>query len=199
LGPAVQSRAALEDRELVQKLLAKDAEAQGFLYQTYRDRLYRTCVYILGYQDRDAEDLVHETFMEVLRDLPQFKFQSSLSWWMRQVCVHQCFKQLRKRKRWVMRLDEELEALSGPADMEKPRQEQQEQRKQKILETIEAQRPLLGKPCQEILELRETSGKSYAELSQMLQVPIGTVMSRLARCKEALKELVIRALPKEHL
>lgn len=189
----------MEDRELVQRLLAKDEEAQRFFYQAHREKLYRICVYILGYQDRDAEDMVQETFIRVLQKLSGFEFRSSLARWVNQICVHLCYRQLRKRKRLVIQVDQELEELLGPAGVERQGQEQQAHETQKWVELVEKQRALLGKPCQELLELREGARKSYVELAEILQVPMGTVMSRLARCKEALKELVRRALPKGSL
>ena len=45
--------------------------------------------------------------------------------------------------------------------------------------------------------MRDEKGKSYAEISEKLKVPMGTVMSRLARCRETLKELVKRVLTGE--
>src|SRR5258708_7964748 len=106
----------MEDRELVQKLLAKDPDAQRYFYEAYRDYLYQTSVYLLGYKDRDAEDMVHETFLRVLQKLSTFEFRSSLGWWMNQICVYLCYKQLRRRKRLVAQMNEELDMLSAPLD-----------------------------------------------------------------------------------
>ena len=186
--------AIVEDRELVQKLLANDKEAQGLFYDRYRDSLYRTCVYVLGYQDRDAEDLVQETFLTALQKLSGFEFRSSLARWLNRICAHLCYKQLRKRKRLVTQLDEELERISNHSNLEQQRRKQQEEERREMLELLESQKGLLGKPCRELLELRDGAGKSYADLADTLKIPMGTVMSRLARCKESLKELVLRAL-----
>ena len=184
----------MEDQELVRKIIAKDEEAQGLFYRQYRDQLYQTCVYVLGYQDRDAEDLVQETFVTALQKLPGFEFRSSLARWLNRICVHLCYKQLRKRKRLVTKLDEDLEQLSDTANAGQQRLKQEQEETQEILQLLEAQKKLLGKPCRELLEWRDGAGKSYADLAEILKVPMGTVMSRLARCKESLKELVLRVL-----
>ncbi len=186
----------MEDQELVRRLLAKDAEAERLFYLTYKDPLYRTCTYILGYRDRDAEDMVHDTFLAALRDLPGFQFRSRLERWLRQICVHLCYKQLKKRKRLVAQLNEDLEALSAPRALEKPGLDRQKKETENALEVMESQKGLLGKPCQKLLELRDGEEKSYAELAEILKVPMGTVMSRLARCKDALKALMQKALSK---
>ena len=189
----------MEDRELVQRLLAKDPQAQNYFYETYRPKLYRICAYILGYQDRDAEDMVQETFIRALQKLSGFEFRSSLGRWVAQICVHLCYRQLRRRKRMVLQADEDMEQLLAFSDMERQGREQLERETRKMVELVEGQKSLLGKPCQELLELRDNSKKSYIELAEILRVPMGTVMSRLARCKEALKELVRKALPKGSL
>ena len=52
----------------------------------------------------------------------------------------------------------------------------------------------MGEPCRGLLNLRDSQGKSYALISETLKVPMGTVMSRLARCRETLKQMVLQAL-----
>jgi RNA polymerase sigma-70 factor, ECF subfamily len=184
----------LEDRELVQKLLAKDEQTYRYLYQTYRDKLYRACVFTLGYQDPDAEDVTQEVFLVALQKLPRFEFRSSLYHWLHCIATYLCYKRIRARKRMVVQMDEEFEAILESAMPSRFNQEQDEKEKQKVIEVIQAQKALLGEPCQGLLELRDVQKKSYAQLAEILKVPIGTVNSRLARCKETLKGLVERAL-----
>jgi RNA polymerase sigma-70 factor, ECF subfamily len=184
----------LEDRELVRRLLAKDEQAYRHLYQTYRGRLYRACVFILGYRDPDAEDVTQEVFLAALQKLHQFQFRSSLYHWMHCIATYLCYKRIRARKRLVVKMDEEFEAMVESAMPSRFGQEQEEREKQKLIELIQAQKALLGEPCRGLLELRDVQKKSYAELAEILKVPIGTVNSRLARCKGTLKDLVERAL-----
>src|ERR1035438_8896787 len=72
----------LEDRQLVEKLLAKDTDAENYFFRIYRDKLYKVCVYLLGYQDPEAEDITQEAFLAALRKLPEFEFRSSLYTWL---------------------------------------------------------------------------------------------------------------------
>jgi RNA polymerase sigma-70 factor, ECF subfamily len=184
----------LEDRELVQKLLAKDDQAYRYFYQTYRDKIYRACVHLLGYQDPDAEDVTQDVFLAALRQLSQFEFRSSLYHWLYRICMYLCYDRIRKRRRQVVSLEEELDAFAGPLSVSQRGREGEEEEKKKMLELLEAQRQLLGDPCRNLLDLREWQKKSYAQMADILKVPIGTVMSRLARCKEALKDLILGAL-----
>jgi RNA polymerase sigma-70 factor (ECF subfamily) len=183
----------LEDRELVQKLLTKDDQAYRYFYDTYRDKIYKACVYLLGYQDPDAEDVTQEVFLAALKQIPQFEFRSSLYHWLYRITMYLCYERIRKRRRMVASLDEDMEtAAASLAEGQDKALEEKE--KQRVLEIIEAQRENMGDPCRSLLDLREKQQKSYAQIAGDLKVPIGTVMSRLARCKEALKALVLRAL-----
>lgn len=184
----------MDDRELVQKLLAKDKDAQSVFFNTYRERLYRSCVHLLGYQDPEAEDIVQEAFISAFRQIPQFQFKSSLYHWLYRICMYLCWERVRKRNRQVAILDEELEALANPAAMEHEQGKRQEDEKKGLLKLIASQRDLLGEPCKGLLELRDVKGESYSKISKAVKIPIGTVMSRLSRCKEALKQMVLKAL-----
>jgi RNA polymerase sigma-70 factor, ECF subfamily len=187
----------LEDRELIRKLLAKDEEAQRHFFHAYRDRLYKACVYILGYKDAEADDVVQETYIAAFNQLDKFEFKSSLSSWLIRICMNLCHERIRQRMRQIVRIEGELEGLSGPMSMEVERRQEEHSRKQKMMELIETQRKILGDPCRGLLQLRDEEDKSYAEIAETVKIPIGTVMSRLARCKEALKQLVFQALKKE--
>jgi RNA polymerase sigma-70 factor (ECF subfamily) len=184
----------LEDRELVQKLLAKDDQAYRYFYGTYQDKIYKACVYLLGYQDPDAEDVAQEVFLAALKQLPQFEFRSSLYHWLYRICMYLCYERIRKRRRLVVSLEEELEAAARPQSLHSQGQKEEDQQRQKLLEVVASQKQLMGEPCKGLLDLRDSQKKSYAQLADTLKVPIGTIMSRLARCKESLRNLVLKAL-----
>jgi RNA polymerase sigma-70 factor (ECF subfamily) len=184
----------LEDRELVQKLLAKDEQAYRYFYDHYRDRIYKSCVYLLGYQDPDAEDVSQEVFLAALKQLPQFEFRSGLYHWLYRIAMYLCYERIRKRRRLIASLDEDLEKAADLRAGSPPDAAGEELDRKRALEVVEAQREKMGDPCKSLLGLREKQQKSYAQIADALKVPIGTVMSRLARCKEAWKALVLRAL-----
>jgi RNA polymerase sigma-70 factor (ECF subfamily) len=184
----------LDDQELVRKLLDKDPEAEAFFYRTYRERLYQACCYLLGYRDPEAEDITQEAFIVALRKIHGFEFRSSLYRWLYRICVFLCYERIRKRRRQVSQFQEELEALSAPRSMEREREKEREAETLRLAGVIRTQRESMGELCRDLLRLRDEEDQSYAQLSESLKIPIGTVMSRLARCKEALRNLVMRAL-----
>ena len=187
----------MDDRELVKKLLAKDPEAEKYFFHTYRDRLCKACSYVLGFQDPEAEDVTQEAFIAALQQLPRFEFRSSLGHWLFRIGMNLCYSRIRKRQKQVVLLEEEMEGLMGPVSIKRELDQLEDRERQKLVEVVAAQKEALGDPCRKLLNLRDGEGKSYASIAEVLKVPIGTVMSRLARCKKALKELVMRALKEE--
>jgi RNA polymerase sigma-70 factor (ECF subfamily) len=184
----------LDDRELVKKLLAKDDEASRHFYATYQNKIYKACVYLLGYQDPDAEDVAQEVFLAALKQLPQFEFRSSLYHWLYRICMYLCYERIRKRRRMVASEDEALEMAARTEAVSRQNKDEDDKEKEQMMELLQSQKQILGEPCRGLLDLRDGQQKSYAQIADTLKVPMGTVMSRLARCKETLKTLFLKAL-----
>lgn len=180
----------MEERELVQKILQGDEKAKTHFFVTYRERLYRDCVYLLGYQDPEAEDVVQETFITAFEKLPEFEFRSSLSTWLTQICIFKCHNRYRQRAKTVAQEQADLDLMLQPAARARQAAEDQDKEKQHKLGIIDRCLEKIGKECREAIELREKQGMSYVEVGKALKIPLGTVMSRLSRCKKALKLLV---------
>ncbi len=187
----------MEDRELVQKVLAGDPSAQALLVESHQKALRKVCVHILGYGDPEVEDVLQDTFAAAFQKLGAFEFRSSLGHWLRQICVHLCYRRWRKRKRMVVLEMEKIEELLVPDALSRPGAERLQAEQARKTEALEKGKQGLGKPCQELIGLRDEKGKSYADIAEALRVPMGTVMSRLARCREILRELVQRVISGE--
>jgi RNA polymerase sigma factor (sigma-70 family) len=183
----------VDDRALVQGLLDKDGAAESYFHKTFRPLLYRSSSFILGPGDPEVEDVIQETFLAALRDLPKFRFHCEFVRWVRRICVYRCYERLRARKRQVANMHEDMEVLMHRSAMRKTEETEREGEEQALLTVLKVELELMGGRCRELLELRDREDKTYGELSQTLKIPIGTVMSRLARCREKLKERVLRA------
>jgi RNA polymerase sigma-70 factor (ECF subfamily) len=180
----------LDERELVQRILRGDEKAKAEFFVTYRERLYRNCVYLLGYNDPEAEDVVQEAFITAFDKLAEFEFRSSLATWLTQICIYKCHNRYRQRAKLVQQEHAELEATLQPAAWDRAEASDREAEKKHRLGIVEKCLERIGPDCREIIQLREMQEKSYAEIGKALRVPLGTVMSRLSRCKRALKVLV---------
>lgn len=184
----------MEERELVQKILQGDESAKALLFTTYREKLYKNCSYLLGYQDPEAEDVVQETFITAFEKLPEFEFRSSLSTWLTQICIFKCHNRFRQRAKLVNQEHAELDGLLRTTALAKDEVKDREKEKRQIIEKCLEK---IGKECREIIEQRELQEKSYIEVGRALKLPLGTVMSRLSRCKKALRVLVEQFLKEE--
>ncbi len=193
-----QIRELLDERELVQKILQGDENAKTEFYLAHREKLYRDCVYFLGRQDHEAEDVVQEAFITAFRKLPGFEFRSSLGTWLTQIGIYLCFNRYRKRLKQVAKEQSELEDLLTHGAPGKNVDRGRVEVHQSQLRLVEKCLLKIGKECGAIIRLRDFDGLPYVDIGIALKIPVGTVMSRLARCKKALKTLVDQVLEADH-
>jgi RNA polymerase sigma-70 factor (ECF subfamily) len=187
----------LDERELVRKILQGDEEAQILFYVTHRERLFRNCAFLLGHHDHEAEDVVQEAFLAAFRLMDQFEFRSSLGTWLTQIGIHLCFNRFRRRAKTLAHDQADLDGLMSAAAVRKGESQAEKDEKQAKLRLVEKCLEKIGPECREIVRLRDFDGLAYADIGLALRMPMGTVMSRLSRCKQALKALVQQALAGE--
>ena len=180
----------MDERELVRKILRGDKAAQNLFYCENAKRLYPVCVHFLGYQDPEAEDIVQETFLIAFGKMKEFEHRSSLYTWLCHITVNLCHERLRRRKRVLASLQEDLERFTQCRADALENQEQDEKEQKAKLEMVERLMQSMSEKCRRIIELRDRQGESYINLARTLKLPPGTVMSQLARCRQALKQLL---------
>lgn len=161
------------------------------------DRAYAFAVRLTGESDA-AHDAVQEAYLLALRHFDQFKGDHSAASlaWLLAIVRNAAFKQLRQRKRGTMlSIDDDLfamESSGGGLDRQLNRPDaicidnDREQRVQSALRDL----PFAYR---EVLILREFEELSYAQIAEVLQIPAGTVMSRLARARVRLKAILERS------
>ena len=133
-----------------------------------------------------AEDAAQDAFIQAWLHLPSFRPGTSLRNWIYRIAVNAALDVLRREPKTPL-ID--LETLSMPDSAAGPEivlleKERAFAVQQAILSLTEANRSALT--------LREYGGLSYQEIAATLNIPLGTVMSRLSRCRETLKKKVIR-------
>jgi RNA polymerase sigma-70 factor, ECF subfamily len=186
--------ASLDERKLVEKVLKGDERAKFDLYQAHKQKLYSFCVYMMGANDPEIEDILQEVFLTAFQKLSQFEFRSNLNTWLTQICIHQCYRHFRRKGRLVAQEQESLEGLLLVKAVESADQHSRAEEQKEKTEIVRSALEKMGGSCRQILELRSRAGASYIEIARALKVPMGTVMSRLARCTADLKELVKRMI-----
>ena len=184
----------MDEKELVALVLKGDAAAQEDLSRRFQQRLYATAAHFLGYQDPEAEDVVQDTLLAAFSQLKGFEFRSGLYTWLNHICVNHCYARLRQRRKAVSQPGEILELLSSGLAQQRHRQAGEDQQQELRLAALRKELAAMKEGCRSIITLRDVEGRSYAEIAQGLKLPMGTVMSRLARCREALGVRVRKAL-----
>ena len=172
------------EHEAIQSICAGDTEGLKFLYYAYSERVFRTCFRILGDYPL-AEDSTQEVFLRIAERAHTFNGRSQVATWIYRVSVNHALNKLKKRNRRE-HLNRGLATSMNAAKVlpESPDRiaEARERRDEVHL--------MLGQVKDDyriVLVLREIEDLSYREISDALQIPVGTVMSRLARARDAFK------------
>lgn len=184
-----------EEQTLIRLAKAGDEPAFEALVTAYEARLYQLAFRYLGHRE-DALDAVQETFLRVYRFLGGFQEKSSFSTWIYRIAINVCRDLSLQRSR---RAEQPLERGEGeepsPAELLPDLRYAPETR----LEQLELQQAILQglralpRAQKEILLLREVQGLSYEEIGAALSLGPGTVRSRIARAREALRKKLLQS------
>jgi RNA polymerase sigma-70 factor, ECF subfamily len=197
------------DKELIERCQA--AQPVGLegafrdLYDQYKDRVYNVCYRITG-NSTDALDAAQETFGILFRKVGEFRFESKFSSWVYRIAVNASIDLKRRvSNRWVASLDAIRESdgasdgtrleLSDEADEGPMRVAGRHELESEVQHAILRLSPKM----RAITVLRYVEDLSYDEISQALQISLGTVKSRLARAHQALDRELTPVLDKHYL
>lgn len=186
---------ALPEQGLLELCRRGDPEAFARLVSLHEGMVYGLALRLLGDAD-EAQDLAQDVFLQVYRGLGRFEGRSSLKTWIYRIVVNQS----RNRQRWWRRRRRERslgideltprdEAQLATPDANAPfdlvrRRERAHQVQQALLKISFDHRA--------VLLLREVEEMSCEEIAATLGLAEGTVKSRLARAREALRQLLLR-------
>lgn len=176
-----------DDRRLVAAAAAGDRRALDDLLRAHYDRIYAVCRRITG-SDADAADAAQEALIKIVRSLPTFDGRAAFSTWAYRIATNSSLDELRRRRRrpTLERHDPADERHSEPIDPDAgPRVEAIADRL-----AIDAALAQVPETFRVPLVLRDVGDLDYAEIAEALDVPVGTVKSRIARGRAALVEIL---------
>lgn len=183
----------MTESELVRAARSGDQSAFETLVKANQAMAYQLAYRMTG-NPEDAADLTQEAFLNAWRGLSAFDGRSSFSTWLYRLTSNACIDFLRREKRRVslsMTLEDEEDEEGRQADLPDQRfSPQRELEKKEAAEALRRGLAALTPEYREILTLRELEGYSYQELSRELGLEEGTVKSRLARARLALREFL---------
>ena len=180
------------DRGLVEAAQAGDADAVDSLVRRYQVRMFNFARTLTA-SDGDAEDLAQETFIRAFRGLGRFRGESSFKNWLYRIAVNLAHTQRGKRVRqapvWERRLEaddvSEHHLTSHTDDLEKAVIHRQ---------ALDRALSTLSEEMRAPLILHDVEGLEYREIAEILEVPIGTVMSRIFRARQRMRPLLVDLL-----
>jgi RNA polymerase sigma-70 factor (ECF subfamily) len=177
-----------DDHRLIAECLKGDPAAFGELVRRYQDRLYNAIYRMVGGAE-DAQDVVQEAFLSAYQSLDGFKGQSEFFTWLYRIAFNTAVS-LKRKQRVALSIDGGREGIVEPPDASEFSQPghaleaaEQEQRIQRALNRLSPEH-------RAVLIMKDMEGQKYETMAEVLQVPIGTIRSRLHRARVELRELL---------
>ncbi len=183
---------SLDDLSLVEACRGGQTEAFGVLVRRYQDRLYPTVLRLVG-SSEDAEDVLQDAFVRAFERLDQFHGDSSFYTWLYRIAVNLGLSGYRRRRvqaslkrsrMWSAPVSSEPADLSPEAD---PTISLERVERERIIEDALDR---LGPEHRAVVILKDFDGHRYEDISAILDIPVGTVRSRLHRARCELRNLL---------
>jgi RNA polymerase sigma-70 factor, ECF subfamily len=178
-----------EEKSLIRCVVAGESPKFELLVNRYQQRIFAVLFAMLGNR-QDAEDVTQSAFVTAFRKLDKFENRSSFYTWLHRIAFHQAIDLQRKKARTTKRhmsqdISESMHDAS--ADLETPATIAV---KNETAMQIQFALSKLANDQRNIIVLRDLQGMDYAEIASTLDLPIGTVRSRLHRARLELRDLL---------
>jgi RNA polymerase sigma factor (sigma-70 family) len=170
----------MSEKELIEKCIANERQAQEQLYRRHADKMYNVCLTYVQDED-DACDILQEGFIKVFRSLPAYGFNGSFEGWIRKIMVNTALALYQKRKRERDHLDVYQTYLEPVID--------------NILDHIQVEELValvneLPTKAGLVLKLYAIEGYNHQEIADQMGISEGTSRSQLNRARFLLKEAI---------
>lgn len=184
------------DQDLIDSCLAGRREAFGLLVERYQHRLYGSLVHVTGSTEQ-ARDIAQDAFVHAFEKLSTFRGQSQFYSWLFRIALNAAISAQRKTQRVTGSVDAVKEATGQePVDGRAgavPWDRLETQERQMLVQRALAELP---EDYRAALVLKEMDDLKYEEIAAVLQVPLGTVRSRIHRARQELRarlQIALRA------
>lgn len=189
------------EAQFIARLVARDESAFNELVITYERRVYGLVFRMLGRRD-EAEDLAQEVFVQVFKAIDQFRGESKLSTWIYRIAVNLCKNRTKYLSRRHAGEQDDIDAMAERVPMSAARAATvgDVSRPDELVEGMQLEAIVkraiqkLEPDFREALVLADVEDMPYEEIAQIMNVPVGTVKSRIHRARAQLKALVEKAL-----
>lgn len=174
----------MTDAEIIKSVRNGDQEAFRELVKRYESRVAATVIGMLG-PGPDAEDVGQDTFIRFYRHLDQYRGESSIATYLTRIAINLSLNALKRRKRQrTLFLEKPVdEAIDIPDPDATDAYDGESELVQQAIRTLEPK-------FRAVVVLRLMRGYTTKETADILKLPLGTVLSRLARAQNKLKEIL---------
>jgi len=183
--PVAPELRELPDRELVVRCQRNESRAFDELVARHQDRVYTAVTRFCGNAE-DAADIVQRAFINAFRKIQEFKGDSAFSTWIYRIAFNQAISFRRENRRPAVSIysSKDDEKVVEPAVDSNPTEKLEgEETQKKVQQALE----MLEEGDRQIILLKDLQGHSYDEIASIMQIPKGTVRSRLHRARLELK------------
>ena len=189
VSPPVRSQ--LEDSELVTRIQNGERDLFSELVRRYQDRLYTQCLRQMGSAEV-ASELAQDIFIKIFQNIQRFRNDCAVSTWIFRIAVNHCINQKQRQYRRKHHAHEPLEGYNpeNPRELAGNSNVLNDIQSQEWRNHIDVAMAKLDAEQREILILRELQELSYDEISEILELPLGTVKSRMHRARTTLSKLL---------
>ncbi len=182
--------------ELVEGCISGDQRCQRLLFRQHRQSVYSLVYRILG-PGFDVDDIIQQVFIKVFKSLPSFKGLSSLDTWIYRITSKVCTDQLRKkyRKRQLDIIDgsdEMIDYVAAPSKYNPDKNMEHQELSKQVFEALEK----LSVEKKTVVVMFEMEQMSLEQIADILDLPVGTVKSRLFHARRDLERFLKRYLEK---
>lgn len=197
-GGRTSTAVVREDDDLVERVQRGETEVYGDLVRKYQDRLFNTCWRICGHLE-DARDLTQEAFLKAFENLDRFHRKSGFYTWLFRVAVNLALSHRRAgRRRRTTSLDQgtgpggtQAESLAKRVrhtdDNDPATATGDAELQGAVVRALQA----LDDDHRAVVVLRDIEGLDYRQIGEILEIPPGTVRSRLHRARTTLRSAII--------
>ncbi|HEX5003439.1 MAG TPA: sigma-70 family RNA polymerase sigma factor [Bacteroidia bacterium] len=185
---------AVKDYQLVRDAVDKgDQKAYAELMSRYKDSIYFMLLKMVNNRD-DADDLTIEAFGKAFKNIRQYTPDYAFSTWLFKIATNNCIDFIRKKRKMTFSIDKGFETDEGgemtlDIKSNQPDPEEHMMKKQKVImmrDVVEKLKPRYKK----LVELRYFQERSYEEIAEELNLPLGTVKAQLFRAREFLYQIM---------
>jgi RNA polymerase sigma-70 factor (ECF subfamily) len=173
----------------VEACRAGQTEAFGVLVERYQERLFQM-IRRLTASAEDSKDILQDTFLRAFQKLDQFQGESSFYTWIYRIAVNLALSGYRRQRSraWLGKKSERYGLHEEPADESTdadPAFPIEQAERERLVQWALGQ---LGPEQRAVVVLKDFDGRRYEEISAVLQIPVGTVRSRLHRARSELRD-----------